>query len=100
LFEDKPNSFVILSTTILWERKAVRKKIISICLLIFLGSSVFAQEGVVSQNIQVGVEVPNFEIQVLTSEGSVMTNIRDYRGRVVILEFWATYCGPWLPAAM
>jgi thiol-disulfide isomerase/thioredoxin len=89
----------IIIFTFVWYfvKESVMKKII-VLLSICFGGVAFAQEGVVSQNVQVGAIVPDFALNVLTKEGVTKVNIRDYRGKVVILEFWATYCGPCLPA--
>ncbi|CAH0997294.1 Thiol-disulfide oxidoreductase ResA [Emticicia aquatica] len=75
------------------------KKTFTILSIIYLCfGRTFAQEGAVSESIQIGSIVPDFNINILTKEGSIKKNISDYRGKVVILEFWATYCGPCFPA--
>ena len=40
---------------------------------------------------QVGKPAPDFKLLGLDSQ---MTSLKDYRGKPVILNFWATWCGP------
>jgi thiol-disulfide isomerase/thioredoxin len=39
----------------------------------------------------VGVQAPDFALEDLNGED---VNLRDLRGQVVLINFWATWCGP------
>lgn len=43
------------------------------------------------QGLEVGNTAPDFELKLLTGE---MTKLSDYRGKKVMLNFWATWCPP------
>jgi thiol-disulfide isomerase/thioredoxin len=44
-----------------------------------------------ASGIQVGLPAPTFELRTL---GGRVVKLEDLRGQVVLLNFWATWCGP------
>ncbi|MCL2813472.1 MAG: TlpA family protein disulfide reductase [Oscillospiraceae bacterium] len=41
--------------------------------------------------VEIGYEAPDFEVELL---GGKTAKLSDYRGKAVLINFWATWCGP------
>jgi peroxiredoxin len=66
---------------------SLRKSVLFTILILFCG----LLTGMGSKPPQVGGPAPSFEAKTL--EGK-MVSLSDYRGKVVLLTFWATWCEP------
>lgn len=40
--------------------------------------------------VEIGMEAPDFEVELLSGES---VRLSDYKGKIVLLNFWATWCG-------
>jgi peroxiredoxin len=49
----------------------------------------FSKAGV--QPVKAGMKAPSFRLEDLKGKKS---ELKDYRGKVILLNFWATWCGP------
>lgn len=67
------------------------KKIFLIILLVFNWSFGQNEEYTNSSLVQINEVAPEFSIK--TSEGKII-NFSDYKGKVVLINFFATWCGP------
>lgn len=54
----------------------------------------------VTVSVEVGDECPDFTVTTYKSEGGELKiggdnfTLRDHEGKVIVINFWATYCGP------
>jgi peroxiredoxin len=75
-------------------------KKIYIFLLLFISNVGFGQTFMAQTDPPIlGKVCPDFQLSILTHTGGEKTiSLRDLKGKIVILEFWATYCKPCIPS--
>ena len=63
-------------------------------IFIFLISNSFAKEVVDIKNLVISKEMKNYDGLTFLDAKNNQLNLNDYRGNLIILNFWATWCGP------
>src|SRR3990172_3632512 len=66
------------------------RRILTLCFLMLL--AVFSRDGTCSEHSpQIGKPAPEFE---LSDVSGAKVSFSDYKGRVVLINFWGMHCGP------
>ena len=63
-------------------------------IFIFLISNSFAKEVVDIKNLVISKEMKNYDGLTFLDAKNNQLNLNDYRGNLIILNFWATWCAP------
>jgi len=68
--------------------------VVSITVLLIAGKRASKGNGVqLAAGRSIGQSAPDFELKVLGGNGKTM-KLSDLKGKAVLIDFWATYCGP------
>ncbi|WP_158994163.1 TlpA disulfide reductase family protein [Mucilaginibacter sp. L196] len=72
------------------------RRIIKISLLVLVSLSITRSTLAQSQieEIQVGRKIPDVKINGIINYSTQSANVSDFKGKLLILDFWATYCAP------
>ena len=63
-------------------------------IFIFFISSVLASEAPNIKNIVVNKELKKYDNITFLDSNEKIIKLSDYRGKLILLNFWATWCGP------
>ncbi len=63
-------------------------------LFIFLASNVFADEVIGLKNIVIHKDLKKYDSLVFLDQKNNQLDLKDFRGKLILLNFWATWCAP------
>ena len=61
---------------------------------IFLMSNSFANENIDIENLVINKELKKYDSLTFLDDKSSKLNINDYKGKLILLNFWASWCAP------
>ena len=63
-------------------------------IFIFLISNVFANEAIGLKNIVIHKDLKKYDSLVFLDQKNNQLDLKDYKGKLILLNFWATWCAP------
>ena len=63
-------------------------------IFIFLISNSFADEAIDIKNLVINKELKKYDSLSFLDDNKQILNLNDYRGNLILLNFWATWCAP------
>ena len=63
-------------------------------IFIFLTSNLFANEDINIKNLIINKELKKYDLVTFLDSEKKQLNLSDYKGKLILLNFWATWCAP------